>query len=159
MKYRRLTKEQLEELHREFINFLATQSITAAEWEQIKSDSPAAAEEEIDIFSDLIWEGVLRKVEYLENISADQMHLFRMTDKDMKLIAIRVHNPDVDLMTTGGFEWFKKHFMTDMVDIMTATKTYSADRNKDKFELIEKGAVITKGKLYHWFEEMMMGDE
>ncbi len=29
MKYTRLTKEQLEELHPEFINFLATQSITA----------------------------------------------------------------------------------------------------------------------------------
>ena len=36
MKYARLTKEQFEELHQEFINFLATQSITADEWEDIK---------------------------------------------------------------------------------------------------------------------------
>lgn len=31
MKYARLTKEQLDSLHQEFINFLATQSITGEE--------------------------------------------------------------------------------------------------------------------------------
>ena len=38
MKYTRLTKEQFEELHKEFINFLATQSITAKEWDEIKAN-------------------------------------------------------------------------------------------------------------------------
>ena len=55
MKYRRLTKEQFEELHKEFINFLATQSITAKEWKTIKAKQPNVAEEEMDIFSDLVW--------------------------------------------------------------------------------------------------------
>ena len=27
--------------------------------------------------------------------------------------------------------------------------------NKDKFALIEQGAVITKGELYQWFDEIM----
>ena len=40
MKYSRLTKEQFEEMHEEFINFLATQSITGEEWETIKKDKP-----------------------------------------------------------------------------------------------------------------------
>ncbi|MDC0463888.1 DUF6495 family protein, partial [Flavobacteriaceae bacterium] len=69
MKYTRLTKEQFEELNQEFINFLATQSITAKEWKEIKKQKPAVAEEELDIFSDLVWEGVLSKVDYLENIA------------------------------------------------------------------------------------------
>ena len=64
MKYTRLSKEQLEELHPEFINFLATQSITADEWTSIKRDKPEVAEQELDVFSDLIWEGVLSKVKY-----------------------------------------------------------------------------------------------
>ena len=75
MKYKRLTKEQLEELHPEFINFLATQSITADEWDTLKKEKPEVAEDEIDVFSDLIWEGVLNKVEYLENVSEKHMHL------------------------------------------------------------------------------------
>ncbi len=155
MKYRRLTKEQFEELHQEFINFLATQSITADEWEQIKKEKPKVAEQELDVFSDLIWEGVLPNVKYLENISAQQMHLFHLTDKEMKLIAIRVNNPSIDLTTKEGFAWFKKNFMTDSVEIMQASKAYSEDKNLDKFNLIEKGAVITKGELYRWFEEIL----
>ena len=64
MKYTRLTKEQFEELNQEFINFLSTQSITANEWKEIKEQKPEVAEEELDIFSDLVWEGVLSKVDY-----------------------------------------------------------------------------------------------
>ncbi|MEP0676046.1 MAG: DUF6495 family protein, partial [Nonlabens ulvanivorans] len=56
MKYRRLTKEQLEELHPEFINFLATQTITAGEWDEIKNNKTEVAEQELDVFSDLVWE-------------------------------------------------------------------------------------------------------
>ena len=51
MKYTRLTKEQFEELNQEFINFLATQSITAKEWKEIKQLKPAVAEDELDVFS------------------------------------------------------------------------------------------------------------
>lgn len=155
MKYTRLTKEQLEELEPEFINFLATQSITGEEWAKIKKDTPEIAEEELDVFSDLIWEGVLSKVTYLENISAQQMHLFELTDKEMKLIAVKVMNPEIDLTTSVGFSWFKKNWSSDFVEYMTAAKAYTDDRNLDKFQLIQQGAVITKGELYQWFDGMM----
>ncbi len=155
MKYERLTKEQLEELHPEFINFLATQSIDKAEWDNIKQNKPQVAEEELDIFSDLVWEGVLTKVAYLENISAQQMHLFHLTDKEMKLIAVKVLNPEIDLTTKVGFDWFKKNWQSDFVDYMTASKAYTEDPNQDKFELIKQGAVITKGELYQWFDKVI----
>lgn len=155
MKYTRLSKEQLEELHTEFINFLATQSITAEEWTKIKSEQPQVAEDEIDVFSDLIWEGVLGKVLYLEHISAQQMHLFHLTGKEMKLIAVKLMNPEVDLTTATGFKWFKKNWQSDFVEYMTASKAYSSDKNLDKFNLIQQGAVITKGHLYQWFEKMI----
>ncbi|PIF01488.1 MAG: hypothetical protein CR994_00950 [Maribacter sp.] len=158
MKYTRLTKQQLEELHQEFINFLATQSITSDEWEGLKNNKPEVAEEELDIFSDLIWEGVLTKVNYLENISAQQMHLFELTDKEMKLISVKVMNPNVDLMTKEGFGWFKKNWQSDFVEYLTASKAYTDDKNLDKFNLIEQGAVITKGDLYKWFDKMI-GEE
>ncbi len=155
MKYTRLTKQQLEELHQEFINFLATQSITGEEWEGIKTDKPEVAEEEIDVFSDLVWEGVLTKVEYLENISAQNMHLFQLTDKEMKLISVKVMNPNIDLSTSEGFEWFKKNWQSDFVEYLTASKAYTDDKNLDKFDLIKQGAVITKGDLYNWFDKMI----
>ncbi|UOY06970.1 DUF6495 family protein [Muricauda sp. SCSIO 64092] len=155
MKFKRLTKEQFEELQGEFINFLATQSITADEWKDIKQKNPKVAEEELDVFSDLIWEGVLSKVKYLENISANHMHLFELEDKEMKLISVKVMNPKVDLRTSEGFGWFKKNWQSDFVDYLTASKAYTKDKNLDKFQLIEQGAVITKGELYQWFDEII----
>ena len=155
MKYTRLTKQQLEELHQEFINFLATQTITADEWNDIKNNKPEVVEEEIDIFSDLVWEGVLAKVEYVENISAQQMHLFHLTDKEMKLISVKVMNPEIDLTTDVGFAWFRKNWQSDFVEYLSAVKAYKEDKNLDKFELIQKGAVITKGELYQWFEKVI----
>ena len=137
MKYTRLTKEQFTELHQEFINFLATQSITASEWEALKAEKPEVAEQELDIFSDLIWEGVLNRVEYLENISAQNMHLFWLTEKEMKLISVKVRNPEIDLTTSVGFGWFKKNWQSDYIDYLTASKAYSKDQNQDKFDLIK----------------------
>lgn len=155
MKYSRLTKQQLEELHPEFINFLATQSITADEWNDLKNNKPEVAEEELDIFSDLIWEGVLTKVGYLENISAQQMHLFHLMDKEMKLISVKVMNPEIDLGTKQGFAWFRNNYQSDFVEYLTASKAYTEDKNLDKFNLIRQGAVITKGELYQWFDNLI----
>lgn len=154
MKYRRLTQQQLEELQPEFVNFLATQSITGEEWKNLKEEKPAVAEDEVDVFSDLIWEGVLTKVEYLENVSAQHMHLFHCAQKEMKLISVKVMNPDIDLTTKIGFDWFKKNWQSDFVEYLTASKAY-VEENLDKFKLIEQGAVITKGDLYQWFESMI----
>lgn len=155
MKYARLTKEQFEELHNEFINFLATQSITATEWETLKNTRPQVVEEELDVFSDLVWEGVLGKVNYLENISRQQMHLFHLADKEMKLISVKILNPDIDLNTSIGFNWFKKNWQSDFVEYLQASKSYTEDKNLDKFKLIQEGAVITKGELYKWFDDII----
>ena len=155
MKYTRLTKQQLEELRPEFVNFLATQSITADEWQALKLERPKVAEDVLDVFSDLIWEGVLTKVTFLENVSTSHMHLFHCVQKEMKLIAVKILNPKIDLTTKIGFDWFKKNWQSDFVEYLTASKAYTEDPNLDKFKLIEQGAVITKGDLYQWFDKMI----
>ncbi|MGY8914546.1 MAG: DUF6495 family protein, partial [Flavobacteriales bacterium] len=83
------------------------------------------------------------------------MHLFHLTDKEMKLISVKVMNPSIDLSTTVGFEWFKKNWQSDFVEYLTASKAYTVDKNLDKFNLIKHGAVITKGDLYNWFDKMI----
>lgn len=155
MKYRRLTKEQLEELHPEFINFLATQTITATEWEDIKTNKPEVAEQELDVFSDLVWEGVLTQAEYLEHISPQTMNLFQLEEKQMNLISVMIGDELIDITTKEGYAWLQKNLMDDTVKLFTATKKYSDDPNGDKFKLIEQGAVITKGDLFNYFDDLM----
>ncbi len=154
MKYTRLTKEQLEELHQEFINFLATQTITSEEWTSIKKNKPETAEQELDVFSFLVWEGVLNKVIYLEHISSEQMHLFRLNKNDMKVIAVRL-KIDIDLTTTEGFKWLRENLLNEDVEFLKAKKVYSDDKNLDKFKLIQQGAVITKGELFGYFNKLV----
>ena len=155
MRYARLSKEQLEELHQEFINFLATQSITADEWAEIKKNKPEVAEEEIDVFSDMIWEGVLNKVDFLEHFSKDQIHLFYLTEEKMHLIAIKVNQPEINLLTSEGYKWLQENLMEDTVSFFNAEKDYTEDRNMDKFKIIEQGANITKGDLYNYFAKLL----
>jgi hypothetical protein len=166
MKYTRLTKDQLEELHQEFINFLATQTITGKEWKQIKEKQPEAAEQELDIFSDLIWEGVLSKAKYLQNSSPQQLFLFKLAEEEMHLIVVKVTEVGVDLMTANGFKWLQNNIRSNTVELFAASKAYSAcvspeasaeaqDRNKDVFELIRQGAEIVTGKMYDAFQKFI----
>ncbi|MBT8304955.1 MAG: hypothetical protein KJP09_10830 [Bacteroidia bacterium] len=154
MKYSRLTKEQFEELHQEFINFLATQSITAEEWSDIKANKPEVAEQELDVFSDLVWEGVLNKAKYIEHISAQQMHLFHLEAKSIRLIALKLKNTQ-DLTTKSGYQWLRENLLSDDVELFQANKDYSEDANLDKFKLIQQGGVITKGDLFNYFDDII----
>ena len=155
MKYARLTKEQFEELQQEFINFLATQSITADEWKKLKIEKPEVAEQELDIFSDLIWEGVLNKVKYLEHISPKQLMLFHISEAFMELIAIKIDDENIDITTEYGYKWLQQNLHDDSVNLYTSTKAITDDRNKDIFVLIQQGSVITKGELYTYFSDLL----
>ncbi|MCP4053472.1 MAG: hypothetical protein GY739_10460 [Mesoflavibacter sp.] len=155
MKYARLTKEQFEELHQEFINFLATQSITAEEWQNIKTEKPEVAEQELDVFSDLVWEGVLTAAKYLEHISPKNIHLFALNDDHMHLIGIKIEKEDVDVTTQEGFNWLRNNLMDESVEFAQAKKEYSDDKNLDKFALIQQGSNITKGELYEYMNNLI----
>ncbi len=155
MKYTRLSKEQFEELHQEFINFLATQSITADEWNDIKTNKPEVAEQELDVFSDLVWEGVLTKAKYLENISPQHIYLFYLGESEIELIGLKLNTKDVDLTTKEGFAWLRENLMSDDVEIFNAKKAYSNDKQLDKFTLIQQGSVITKGELFVYFDKLI----
>lgn len=157
MKYARLTKEQFEELHPEFINFLATQTITAEEWAEIKATKPEVMEQELDVFSDLIWEGVLNKVKYLEHISPRQLMLFHISETHMDLIAIKIENEEVDITTDYGYKWLQQNINDDRVVLYTSTKAIKEDRNKDIFVLIQQGSAITKGALFKYFKDVLEG--
>ena len=155
MKYTRLTKEQFEELNQEFINFLATQSITAKEWKDIKEQKPEVAEEELDIFSDLVWEGVLSKVAYLENIAPQHMYLFKVDALQLRLIGVKIKRDTIDLTTKEGFSWLRENLMSDKVELFNADNSIVADKNTKLFELIKQGSSITKGDLFKYLEDLI----
>lgn len=148
MKYSRLTKEQFEELHPEFINFLATQSIDKIEWDKIKLEKPEIAEQELDIFSDLIWEGVLARAEYLEHFSKNHIFLFQCFEKEIKSIVLKSLVPEIDFLTKEGLQWLSDNMFTETIEMKTGTKHFIEDRNISIFSLIQQGSFLSDGKLF-----------
>lgn len=155
MKYIRLTKEQFEELHPEFINFLATQSIDKAEWDNIKSEKPEVAEQELDIFSDLIWEGVLTRADYLEHFSKNHVFLFHCQANFIHSIVLKSMSDDVDFLTREGLQWLSDHMFTDDIEMKIGKKDYADQRNASIFELIRQGAFLSDGQLYKQIQSII----
>ena len=83
------------------------------------------------------------------------MHLFEALEKEIKLISVKVLNPDIDLNTAEGFTWFKKNYQGDFVEYLSAAKAYKDPRNSELFDLIKQGTRITKGDLYQWFDNLI----
>ena len=153
MKYRQLTKEQFESLHEEFATFLATQSIDVKEWNQIKKEKPTVAEDEMNVFSDVVWDDVLTKTQYLEHFSKQSVNLFKCDETEIHRIFVKI-NKDIDLLGKEGFEWLLSNPTDEKVELYTGKKAYSEERNMELFDLIEKGSAIAKGELYEYFDRL-----
>ncbi|QMU66734.1 MAG: hypothetical protein GKR88_14555 [Flavobacteriaceae bacterium] len=154
MKYRQLSKEQFESLHKEFAQFLATQKIDVKEWEIIKVKKPSLVEEELNVYSDLVWEDVLHKVQYLEHFSKKSLNLFECGKTVIKRIVITIHS-DIDLFTEEGYRWLLHHPKDASVTYLTGEKKYTPERNTELFSLIEKGSIITEGRLFKFFDGLI----
>lgn len=148
MKYTRLTKEQFEALHKEFANFLATQSIDKNEWDEIKKIKPEVAEQELDVFSDLIWEGVLNQTQYLEHYSKSHIFLFHCEEDLVRSIVLKSLHSDIDFLTVEGLKWMVDNLFTDQMEVHQGQKKYEIERNAAIFNIIEQGAILSDGNLY-----------
>ena len=148
MKYTRLTKEQFEELHQEFTTFLATQSIDKAEWDSIKKEKPDVAEQELDVFSDLIWEGVLTKAQFLAHFSKNHIFLFQCFDTEVKSIVLKSLVPEVDFLTKEGLQWLSDNLFTETIEMKVGKKVFTEERNYFLFQLIQQGAFLIDGQLF-----------
>jgi len=134
---------------------LATQQIDVKEWESIKKENPTMAEEELNIFSDVVWEDVLTKTEYLEHISKNDMNLFKCNSKEIIRIYVKLNDVTKSFLNTDDFEWFLKNPLADSVEYFKASKKYTEDRAVEIFKMIEMGSQISKGELFSTLSQLI----
>ena len=151
MKYRRLSKAELTELKTEFVQFLAANTVTGADWEKIKAESPERMEGLIDLFSDLVYEQTLDKLQYLEHRTQTELRCFHclpdkivmlgLVAKDCPNFNFQDHLPSSEMMSKikeeGG-----------SIQFFSAEKEYKQDRKAELFKMLENGCLISKGQLY-----------
>ena len=155
MKYVRLTNEQFETLHKEFTLFLATQSIDKKQWDTIKKENSKLTDELSDVYSDMVWDHSLEKITYLENQSDHHLFLLKYDSAQIDLILIRLEEDCRYLIDKKYKNWLAKHLSDPRVLIFELSKTFEEGLKKEKYNLINKGAVVSDGKTFEYLKSFL----
>lgn len=146
MKYKVLTGEELEKLTSEFVHFLVVNGITADDWVKIKEESPVKANKFIESFSDVVYEGWMRKIQYLEVILPNEIMCFYCQPNQMVLVGLTTTDKEYDFTTMNDLKNLPKD---DSFEIYTQTKAYSKQREVELFEMVERGAIPADASLFN----------
>ena len=137
MKYRRLSKAELKELEKDFVKFLAANHITADDWVKLKKNDLAKVEELIQIYSDIVFDKTLVKLEYLEFKTKHDIKTFHCQAEKMVLMGIAVA-PDSGVDFTQDLSsqkiMQKLKAAGQELQIYTAEKRYNGNREKELFQ-------------------------
>ena len=157
MKYRRLTKEELQQLQQEFVRYLASQSIPASEWVSMKARGDQKVDHFIEHFSDMIFERVLSNVNYLEKKTKNEWHFYKVSDESIKLNGLRLSgNKEIDFRKSEELD-LKRLYLEYGGDLalFSAEKGFQKEKNQEIFALLEAGCLIQKnGELYELLEQL-----
>ncbi len=149
MKYRRLTNEELYALEKEFIKFLIINGIDASEWVKIKDSDTKKAEEMLDLFSDVVFEGTINKVVYIEYYNQEGLKLFKCEKDKIYLsgISTQKYFPKIEDMLSH------LAIHPEEFSIYHTSKPYKPDKNTEIFRMINTGGMVTEGIYYKMFSK------
>ncbi len=158
MKYRRLTEEELKEVENQFVSFLASNQVTADDWEKLKKESPDKAERLIEIFSDVVFDKVLEDVEYLEFKTPKDLKTFHFLEDRAVMNGLKVEGEtQIDLTQAQSPQQLAQQLKLSgaKLKLYTAEKAYNTSRKMEMFYLMESGALISRsGSLYKSLDKM-----
>lgn len=156
-KFRRLRLDELQEVETQFVRFLATNGLDASAWQKLKEQQPGKADQIILQFSQLVFAGVIGRVEYLLDRRPKDIRAYHcLPDKiilrglliegettlDLSLIALSAQDMIQQIKQDGA-----------QVKIFQAERPYrNQDREQDLFLLMEAGALIADETMFQLLE-------
>ena len=146
-KYRQLTQDELQLLEKDFIDFLVVNGITADEWVQIKASDSEKVEKFVVLFSDVVFEKMMRKTEYLMKKMGDVLLCFHFAEKEATLLLVQNLRSDKPVTELAPSDLELKE-----ANISRQIKSYQKPRELEIFELITGGAEVSDGKIYKTIE-------
>ncbi len=147
VKYRRLSIDELKELESEFVRFLASNSVTADDWVGIKEKTPEKAEQLMDMFSDIVFEKILEKVDYLEHKRKGDLRVYKFLDDHIKMVGMYVEGETtLDFTKNESPEVMMQQLRQSggNVKMFTGEKKYKKTKEMEIFLIMEEGALISK---------------
>jgi hypothetical protein len=148
MKYHRLSEQQFVSMHIEFSIFLAAKGIDEIKWTKIKKSNSSKFDLLLNNFSDLVWENILDRCNYIEFSDKNQLFLFHARTKIIYVIVIKVFKKNINIESINGWKWLINNINSNFVEIYRSSMKYSENRNFFLYKYLKKGAVISGGIKY-----------
>ena len=146
VKYRRLSIEELEELEKEFIQFLAVNGIDAEKWQDLKKNQIEEANEFIDSFSDLVFGKSLEGVQYIEHRTASDYKIFFYDENEAQMIGVK--SKTIDLTDKNWHTASDEYLKTNQISIIKGSKKHNKTRSEELFDMMEKGCLPAEQKMF-----------
>lgn len=160
MEYRRLTLDELRELEPEFKRFLATHQIQPEDWEQIKQEDPEKMHSLIAQFSDIVFDNVLGKVQYLEYRKAKEISVFYFAEDQLYIAGLRIRNsdPSIDLNKEAVLNQLASDANSLLnegdLEVFTSAKPYQRKVKQELLQFWESGCVVSNQSLYQTIHQL-----
>lgn len=152
-KFRRLRRDELEEVTGQFVKYLSVNGIDAGTWQKMKVEEPARADGFILQFSQIVFSGVIEKVEYLVHRRPHDLRTYKTGPDKIEMRGILLDGETsidftkTDLTPREMFNRLKAENVTPK--IYKAERAYlPVGRDQDIFRIMEEGALIDAGELF-----------
>ena len=145
-KYRLLTDAELKSLESEFVDYLVVNGITADEWQRLKIDENEKAQQITDLFSDVVMEGALRKINFLDLYTSETLQGIQCLEDRMLMVAVKSEDKDFDLLNKTQFTL--EDIQSGKVTVYKGQKKYEGSREEAIFEMTQKGYEVSEGELF-----------
>lgn len=154
-KFRRLRRDELEEVRDQFVKFLGVNGIDAGSWQKMKADEPARADALILQFSQIVYSGVIEKIEYLVVRKPHDLRTYKTGPDKIEMRGILLDG-ETSIDFTNTADLAPQDIFNQLKADGVSPKLYSAERtylpigrDQDLFLIMENdGALIDSGELF-----------
>ncbi|MEE9373703.1 MAG: DUF6495 family protein [Saprospiraceae bacterium] len=150
-KYRLLSIEELQNLEKEFISYLVINGITNDDWEKFKIQNKSKTTEITSLFSDVVFEKIMRNAKYLLKIEATAIFAFKCDDTQIQLVNIETSDESYDFTVPESLGSLKSNPPSDLKGY-SATKEYKQVRELEIFSMIQNGCNISD---HLWYDTLL----
>ena len=152
MRFRKLSKIELEALSEEFVQFLVVQGIDDALWRDINKGSPQKAEALVVLFSDTVLHKVYSKVNYLYFVSEQIFSIFKVEGEEMEAIVIKNKSNTVSFEDLNSV--IKRISEKENgYEVLHAKRTLGDKILDEIHTLTEKGCLVAELELWQYFSQ------
>ncbi len=158
MKFRRLKAEELDSLEEDFIQFLASNTVTADDWKSMQNNAPEKAEEMIDVFSDVVWDKILGNIKYMQHRFPQELRVYKFDENEASAIVLRFKSNGIDLTNNDdvqGIATGKIDLTKFSPEVLHGTRAYRSNRKQEIFVLMEQGAKPCKEAFWLSIAKML----